>query len=308
MGKKKGGGGGGGKQGRKQGHYGSSSANHGRRRERYQATENDDEAVRQRNQGLDGDETCQLVTSSSANNPLDGLSLRMWDFEQCDPKRCTGARLARRGVFTRMPLKQNFRGIVLSPQGQVSVSPSDASILDHSGLSVIDCSWARLSEIPFRQMQSGHHRLLPFLVAANTVNYGRPSKLSCAEAAAATLYICGRKEAAIAIMDEFSWGNEFLRLNQEVLDLYASCANADEVVEKQNEWLAREETKQKEASELDARNLLPPSDGEHPGYGDDYDEYYESDSTPELDKFGNFIVKQVNEGGEDQEAAKRETR
>ena len=74
-------------------------------------------------------------------NPLKGLHLRMWDFEQCDPKRCTGAKLARRGILERMPLKTNFRGIVLSPEAKVPVSPADIQILENSGLSLIDCSW-----------------------------------------------------------------------------------------------------------------------------------------------------------------------
>lgn len=63
-------------------------------------------------------------------NPLKGLQLRMWDFQQCDPKRCSGARLARRGIFRAMPLKQPFRGIVLSPNGTVSVSPADRPIVE----------------------------------------------------------------------------------------------------------------------------------------------------------------------------------
>ena len=76
-------------------------------------------------------------------NPLKGLRLRMWDFSQCDPKRCTGARLARRGIFQSMPLKQPFKGLVLSPNGSEPVSPTDVEILEQHGLSVIDCSWAR---------------------------------------------------------------------------------------------------------------------------------------------------------------------
>jgi pre-rRNA-processing protein TSR3 len=225
---------------------------------------------------------CQETESSSYTIPLQGLQLRMWDFAQCDPKRCTGAKLARRGIFERMPLKQAFRGIVLSPEGKVTVSPADKEIVEKSGMSLIDCSWARLQEIPFKQMQAGHHRILPFLVAANTVNYGRPYKLTCAEACAATLYICGKVDAAKAVLYEFSWGEEFIKLNLQVLDLYANCKDADEVVQKQNEWL---EQAQGERSRIHDENYdeLPPT-------GSD-DEGESSEEELELDKFGNFIEK-----------------
>jgi Ribosome biogenesis protein, C-terminal len=135
---------------------------------------------------------------------------------------------------------------------------------------------------------------------ANTVNYGRPSKLSCAEAAAATLYICGRRAAALALLQEFSWGPEFVRLNQEVLDLYAACTDAQDVVQKQNAWLAANETHTVPATtlteDMDENDLsngngqesnetyllddLPPSDNED----------YAHESEPEMDSFGNYIV------------------
>ena len=266
---------------------------------------------------------CQAVPP----NPLEGLQLRMWDFAQCDPKRCTGARLAKRGVFTKMNLKQPFRGIVLSPQGAVSVSPADADIVTQHGMSLIDCSWARLAEIPFQQMRAGHHRLLPFLVAANPVNYGRPSKLSCAEAAAATLYICGRFDAAIRVLEEFSWGPEFMKLNKEVLDLYAACDGPEQVVERQNEWLTKVEQETSDLAPAAEEQQLLDQGYENraimtqtfrdlpPGSAQDEDEEYydyESEEELELDKFGNTIVKstkkeEVDEGedgsGENNEEA-----
>lgn len=72
------------------------------------------------------------------------------------------------------------------------ISPADKEIMMNGGLAVIDCSWAKIPEdghiLKHKPM---HGRLLPFLVAANPVNFGRPYKLSCVEAVAASMKICG---------------------------------------------------------------------------------------------------------------------
>ena len=58
---------------------------------------------------MDESDLCQVGSSipaersdlrtKSSDYSLKGLRLRMWEFIQCDPKRCRGARLARRGIF-----------------------------------------------------------------------------------------------------------------------------------------------------------------------------------------------------------------
>jgi pre-rRNA-processing protein TSR3 len=127
--------------------------------------------------------------------------------------------------------------IVLDPFSEKALSPEDRKTVEENGITALDCSWKRINGSSAMFKGRKNHRSLPFLVAANPTNYGKPCILSTAEAIAATFYIVGFKDIAIDIMSQFKWGPHFLELNHELLEAYMHAKNSMEVVNIQNDFI-----------------------------------------------------------------------
>ncbi|KAH0451276.1 hypothetical protein IEQ34_018575 [Dendrobium chrysotoxum] len=169
------------------------------------------------------------------------------DFGHCDIRKCTGRKLARFGLLkdsiqsliecnffyfgADLRVNNAFRGIVLSPVGTQCVSKEDHPLVKRQGLAVVDCSWVRLKDVPFVKLRCPAP--LPWLVAANPINYGRPCD--------------GEEETANLILGKFKWGHSFLSLNRHALSkngfglillkAYSKCENGSEIISVQNTWL-----------------------------------------------------------------------
>jgi pre-rRNA-processing protein TSR3 len=165
-----------------------------------------------------------------------------------DPEKCSARRLAR---FDLCELHRSARatppGVVLDPFAERALSPADRGSDESSSpdgdprrdrLVALDCSWESAEQEAFAL--DGIHRSLPFLVAANPVNYGTSFRLNTVEAFAGALVVLGERDQAERLLSKFSWGHTFLELNAEPLERYAACENSTEVVAVQDEYLAEE--------------------------------------------------------------------
>jgi pre-rRNA-processing protein TSR3 len=145
----------------------------------------------------------------------------------CDPRKCTMKKLARRGLVSIVSsiAKIPRSTLLLDPTAERAVSPADR---DLPSITALDCSWEVLDTGAVASWRN--RRALPYLVAANPVNFGRPLRLTSVEAMAATLYILGEKEQAREILAPFGWGLRFLEVNADPLEDYAGAKDSAEVV------------------------------------------------------------------------------
>jgi pre-rRNA-processing protein TSR3 len=173
---------------------------------------------------------------------------------QDDPKKNTAVLSSKRGD---MQLHKSIRslpkkGIILEPLCGKVFGPEDhALLLERNGSIVgLDCSWANIEssvELVMKQTRLVP-RMLPLLLAANPVNWGKPGRLTTAEALATVLYLIGRTEQAREILGAFRWGERFFELNREPLESYASAATSEELVALQFEFFNIDLEQQEDAA------------------------------------------------------------
>jgi pre-rRNA-processing protein TSR3 len=103
-------------------------------------------------------------------------------------------------------------------------------------LVAVDCSWKQRERV-FESFRARTRRRLPYLLAANPVNYGRPYELTTAEALAAALYILGESQRARELLNKFKWGPTFLNLNAAPLNEYAGANTVGEVLASERAYI-----------------------------------------------------------------------
>jgi pre-rRNA-processing protein TSR3 len=187
----------------------------------------------------------------------------------------------------QLAVGQKFAGLVISPKAKKILSPADRELCETYGAAVVEASWKRIDEVPWGRIGSSGkmkvkgekgtneagngERLLPYLVAANPTNYGRPWRLNCVEALAATFYICGHEDWAEQVLGSFGYGEAFLDINGALLKRYRECADEEEVKKAEERWLEKIEREynksrqEKEDGEDDAwaggnMNRMPTED------------------------------------------------
>ena len=163
------------------------------------------------------------------------IPILVYDKDQCDPKKCTAKRMEKFGLAKEVPLNRIPSGcIVLSPFGKETLSPADLKYA-HRGIVVLDLTWTHIDECP--HIRGEKARKLPYFVASNPINFGKPWRLNSAEAVLAALLVLGQDEQAELFMPRFNWAPTFVTMNGELLEAYRNAKDGKEIERIQNEYI-----------------------------------------------------------------------
>jgi len=168
------------------------------------------------------------------------MDLIIYHANEDDPKKCSAKKLAKFG-YARIETKIRKMpkdALLLNPFSKKSLSKEDKKFAEKNGLLAVDCSWKNAESAFGFLDKKNHSRALPFVVAANPVNYGKPLKLSTIEAYACTLYIFDFVDKAEEILKLYKWGPHFLKLNKNPLEDYRKAKNSSEVIKSMNQYLS----------------------------------------------------------------------
>jgi len=156
-------------------------------------------------------------------------------YRQDDPSKCTAAKLVKFGLAESVRFIR-LNTLLLDPFCKVVLSNDDSSLI--KSVCALDCSWEKATgtSLKGKALKNGISRRLPALLAGNPINYCKLSKLTTAEALAASLFILGWKNQSERIMDKFKWGHTFIELNSQILNDYSNALNATEIVEIEKEY------------------------------------------------------------------------
>ena len=167
------------------------------------------------------------------------MKLFVYHADEDDPKKCSARKLARFG-FVRLEtnIRKTPRGaVLLNPFAEKSRSREYLKIAEKNGILAVDCSWEN-AEDSFEYLDKRNHpRALPFVVAANPVNYGKPFKLTTLEAFAAALYIVGEQDRSKEILNPYKWGPHLLEVNKEPLEEYRKAKDSAEVIKVMKQYM-----------------------------------------------------------------------
>lgn len=167
------------------------------------------------------------------------IDVVVYHMGQDDPKKNTALRMARFGKARLVTKVEQCprQAVLLNPFAKKAISREDLDAMRKNGLLALDCSWAQAEDAFPLLLGKTKSRALPFLVAANPVNWGKPFRLTTAEAIGAALHIVGETRMARDVLSAVPFGDSFLELNRNPLEDYARCATSEEIVKAQMAYL-----------------------------------------------------------------------